>query len=392
MIASSSFSQKQMKILIYSKGFPSYGGHATEVYKISKILINKGFEVKLLYSTGYEEIKSIDPDQTGKSHSMDMIFFYQIRMIRSFIQNNLKFTPDILINLYKYYLNFNLRFQLISLRFFKGFYPDLIISNIYTDFSTIQEIFPKKKCLFIIGGSSEIGDLVEKDNLDFSTFINSETVNCNSKRLFNPKSSKSTYFLINSVLTKRVYEKFGYDTERIEVRYLNFVMENQNTSRPYKKRKYSITFIASDFKRKIKNSDLARAVFLRFPEIPKLAVGRNSCLFSDIPNTDIYNLASQSEIMDFLSDSKVVIIPSFFDSSPSVLAEAVMSGCQVLVSENVGWHDALQKCSVVQNYQDLNEWYTKLARLIDFPVDNSEFKLLVENAENNLVQHVESLL
>jgi hypothetical protein len=59
---------------------------------------------------------------------------------------------------------------------------------------------------------------------------------------------------------------------------------------------------------------------------------------------------------DILNDVKICIIPSFYDSSPNLLVECLMWGCQVITSPNVGNYNILPKENIVEKYQLTKEW------------------------------------
>lgn len=60
-----------------------------------------------------------------------------------------------------------------------------------------------------------------------------------------------------------------------------------------------------------------------------------------------------------MRQSKLLVIPSFNDSSPNVLYEALYNGCQVLISKNIGNYNIFEEyLPICENPVDenLNNW------------------------------------
>ena len=150
-------------------------------------------------------------------------------------------------------------------------------------------------------------------------------------------------------------------------------------------------FIASNFVRKIKNPALAYKLFEKFPESNKIAIGKESDYFNEVTNTVTMGLITQKEIAKILSETKLLIIPSHFDSSPSVMSEAVLNGCNILLSKNVGWNEMMNNKCVVQDFQNHNEWVSKIEYLIDNEIENNDFLDIINNSKQEIYSLIDRL-
>jgi glycosyltransferase involved in cell wall biosynthesis len=377
-------------ILIITTRFPNYGGYATNAYKMLKLLTRNGFNVRLVYANS-ESKEDIDPDKTGMSHRIELLS-NPFNSVRQWLRIDSDLINSLRKKLSKLYLSHIVRYRLIEFQRSIDFVPDLIISNSQPYFEVLQQTYQKKKYLFIVGGSAELTYLAEHDGTNAQTFLNKEKVSNNFINDLNTLNQVDTTLVFNSELTLQIFIKKGLKSNKSIVQYINFVSESTISLPRFSERRYALIFIASNFMRKIKNIDLAYEVFRQFPDVPKLAIGRGSQHFESLPNTQVRDLTSQHEIMMYLSDSKLLLIPSYFDSSPGVMAESIRSGCNVLISKNVGWHTMLDQRSVVENYTNKGDWIQKAAYLTENYVSNSTLESLIANAESDLIQRINSNL
>jgi hypothetical protein len=189
-----------------------------------------------------------------------------------------------------------------------------------------------------------------------------------------------------------VYDAFGIKTGNSFVQYFNFAPYKKEQTPALAERRYGIAFIASHFNRTVKNADLAFELFKAFQAEQKLAIGNESGHFKTIPNTETSELMTQAEIMHHLADTKVLIVTSYFDSSPSVISEAILNGCNVLISKNVGWHEALDEKCVVSDYNNIDEWISKITYLHQNKVNYEGFEHIIANSTQSIIQNIDSIL
>ena len=255
------------------------------------------------------------------------------------------------------------------------FSPDLVICNTSALYEDIHKWF--NKSIIIVG-----------TNLLFYRELENKNGSLPKSLIHNLNKS---LVIFNSELTRSIYESAGVIINNTSVYYFNFVPFINRFKKGFETRKYNIAFVASNFSRKIKNAKLSYALFNNFSDSNKIAVGIGSESFRDIKNTATMSLISQKEIAKVLSETKLLIITSYFDSSPSILSEAVLNGCNVLVSKNVGWHEALNTKCVIEDYENNDEWVDKMKYLIDNKVENKKLLNIISDSKSRIYDLIKRL-
>jgi glycosyltransferase involved in cell wall biosynthesis len=388
------------KILIISDGFPEYGGQATTAYNLHFFLESKNFESKLLFLNDGNAPGDVDPRKNEKSQNFkishgfltqaqSMLFSIKHKIFKS----NSKSLRMSFIGMVLKFIRRKIREQLIALKmksFIKknNYHPDLVITNSPLLYSKIHEMF--NETLVIIGTS-----LVQLKQINTEIVLHEIIENTSYKEVKLPKflikNLNKSYLIFNSKLTKNIYELAGVKSFNRSIFYFNFAPYNFKNDKEFIKRKYDIAYVAANFEREIKNPELAHKLFEKFPECNKIAIGKESDYFSEITNTVTRGLITQKEIAEILSETKLLIIPSHFDSSPSVMSEAVLNGCNILLSKNVGWNETIDERCVVQNFQNHNEWVSKIEYLIKNKIENKEFLDIINNSKQEIYSLIDSL-
>jgi glycosyltransferase involved in cell wall biosynthesis len=376
------------KILIITYGYPNFGGQATTAYNLMKLLNENNFAAKTIYIIDNHQA-NIDPHDTGDTHKIvlkknvihSVYNFYRKKKIK-FLSTQIPF-----IRKFYFLIRVVMKVKIFILK--KQFQPDLVITNVPNYNDWVSKLF--NKTAVIIGSSPYSGDLAIA-GVDTQSFLqNPELI---KKHLFKNHITNfgNSFVIFNSKLTQHVYKMLGSKSEKDQYQYFNFAPYIKTNSQSFFERKYDITFICSDFKRVIKNPTLAAEFFAIFSECKKIAIGVGSAIFDEIPNTETENLTSQEDIANVLSQSKLVIIPSYFDSSPSVLSEAVLNGCNVLISKNVGWYEQIDEYSVVQNYYDKKEWKEKIDFLLKNKIEHPAFVDEMSKAKSEILNTINLLV
>ena len=88
----------------------------------------------------------------------------------------------------------------------------------------------------------------------------------------------------------------------------------------------------------------------------------------------IKKLISYPNVIKHLRKTKLLICTSYFDASPNIVREAIMSGCNILVSKNCGWSERYGSESVCGDVYDLREWKKKTNYLCNNKVVYKDFE------------------
>ena len=395
------------KVLIISNGHPYQGGRATTAYNLQIFLSSINFDTKVLFINDFNSNGDVDPENSGNSFNISYgkpsaytLVKSLIRKMISFkISKNIKLTyliklvyskiKNILPNIKnKKSDTFPPANALTSIEAFvteSNFYPDLVITNSPIFYEISDKILGKTKTLLIVSSAFPI----IKNNLEADSRIILENPDLYkkqfSKNLINSLNMTKSQVIFNSQLSYKLYSAYGIRPIKKSVQYFNFAPYTISQNKTFFDRKYDIGFIVSDSRRIVKNSEKMINLFVAFPEREKIAIGNGTYLMSKIPNIMTLDLMTQKEVASFLSEIKLIVITSYYDCSPSILSEALLNGCNVLSSKNVGWNEMLEKSCVVQNYNDNNEWIEKIDFLLNNKIENKNFLKIIYNSKNELI-------
>ncbi|MBS1774499.1 MAG: hypothetical protein JST82_16700 [Bacteroidetes bacterium] len=378
------------KILIISNSYPNYGGQSTTAYNLLKLLANEHYDVRLLCINNLKN-SDTDPEKTGMSHKIVMQKDIASRVYSLVKKIGVVTDTPRITKIKQYYFFLRLMPKLIKFQVTNNFYPDLVITNIPSYCWMIKRIFGSKKMLVIIGSSPEMNRLA-KQNIDASYVFKDPTHALQLLKGTNDYDFRGTNLLFNSQLTKQIYSLLKIEAANSFVQYFNIAPLQKNQSIEFNARKYDIAFIASDFSRNIKNVVLTRQIFEQFSNRTKIAIGKSSHMFADIQNTEVSELITQQDILNILANTRLLIITSYFDSSPSVLSEAVINGCNVLISKNVGWSEMLGNNSVVDDYSNIDEWIQKAGLLLQTKQHYTQFEHTISNAKADIKTLIDNII
>ena len=227
----------------------------------------------------------------------------------------------------------------------------------------IKKIFPNAVIIFLVSGimgfseiecgANEIKDysLIQKKQ-EKEAILASEIVLCNSQ------------------LTLDYYQKiYKWVIEKKN----NLAMEPLDTTKyntihfknvePKVNKPIDIIIVASNVNRKVKNLSFIQELLAYSGKLRKYkitVIGNNSVgMFSGFEGVEILPLQKQEEVDSYLEKSKVILIPSLFDSNSNTFREAVMLGVIPIISVNVAHPRDYPGYFVVTNYNH-EEWEKKI--------------------------------
>ena len=388
-----------MKVLIIGKGFPGYGGQATTAYNLHLFLDSKNLDTKLLLLNSGNLPETTSVKEIKNSHNLNFLYWFLTRYENKLILIKgkilkIKILKTLFLSLFINFISLKIRNILFSLKIrskiekYKDNHYDLVITNSPLLYSEINKLF--EKTLLIIGSSLPVHISHNKEFTEQQVFENLGHLKIKlSNKIVN--NLNKAHIIFNSKLTLSIYELCGVKPVNRNFLFFNFAPFLMKKDKAFINRKFDIAFIVSNFDRKIKNPELAYKLFEKLPQLKKVAIGRRGNYFSEISNTIVMGLMTQKELAKILSETKLLIIPSHFDSSPSVMAEGVLNGCNILLSKNVGWNESMDERCIVQNFQNHNEWVSKIEYLINNEVENNEFLDIINNSKQEIYSLIYSL-
>jgi glycosyltransferase involved in cell wall biosynthesis len=322
------------RILVTSTQYPYYGGAATNSYALIKYLRKHG-------------------------HKVGGIFFEN---------KNVNVDPDNISAVWRHHGDSN--YDNVIRRFSKAYLggePEIILGKNYAAPPMSKNIFPNSKIVYLVTGSPIMMDLSKK-NISCIKYLSS---NGKAKRFAPEKKciDLSDIIVPNSPLARKMLLKNYGHLKKISKAIDTSLAFNYNIKNdlPHSNRKYDVAFVCSNMSREVKNSSLALKIY-KDPKIikrKKIAIGGNSKMFSNTNLTLVKGMSSQKEIIKLFKNTKVVICTSYYDASPNVIKEALMCGCNILVSKNCGWSTTYPKEFVCKDVYDKAEWVNKLNYLVD---------------------------
>lgn len=328
-----------MNIIVSSTQYPGYGGAATNAYKIIKYLRRNGLNVVGIFFFG-RKVENYDPDNIGG------IFLYNLPPVNQMDK-----------------LNYN-EIKNDAEKYLKA-KPNICLAKNY-----VAPIFCKKifDCytIYLVSGINHMStfyknnctmDILRHD-FEIKETISDEIL-CNNI---------SDLIILNSHLSLKLFQK-------IYSNYGNKIYsEIVDTSELLKKNKinininkvYDIIICCSNLKRNVKNNLFLIPILQNktFDKYKKCIIGKNSHLFKNIKNVELFDILPQNKCIEMFSKSKILLVPSLFDANPNVVKEAYYNNCLPLITKNIGYSELFPDFLVCNSYLQ-EEWVYKINNILD---------------------------
>lgn len=340
-------------VLFVTVDTPGIGGAATNTYNLISNL-HDDFNVYSIFVTD---------DDIDKIENLENYFI---------LKNNTNLI-ELLNNIYEYFLTSNIEIHTIFCKNYK------VLINIKNVFKNINIIFSPS-------GLRHITNLAQ-DNyvnyLEVKTFSNAIYNNTYSVQKFFTMNDiyldylamlYSDVIIPNSVLTfnliNKIYPKTVFNNLFIPVytTNINLLKYENNPTKNWSDREYDILFCAFSWSRQCKNVEIIYKIINNTKDKKIMVIGKNFDLEAvyNKSNTIKYvaNLTN-SQIQKIYTKCKILVIPSFYDSNPNVLIEAVSNGCGIITTNNVGNSENINEDNLVLEPNDLSEWINKIENLLD---------------------------
>lgn len=325
-------------LVIMCNDRPGYGGAATNAYNIMKSFpSSRGIFVNC------NPLYEIDPDGIGRVHHC-----YE------YIFNN---GYENLVKKYAMSLNFK---------------PSLVLCKNSTTVTYAKKLWPSVKVVYLCPGAngmieiSGTGFVISVDDCEKRAVEQADVI------VFNGECTRNIFLQIFPQYEDKVYEHI-VDTTSVHSDYPIYDCVKI----------YDIIIAASILTRPEKNN-LFLIDILANTSASKVIVGNENDAFLEIPNATIYDLVPHEQLLWLLSQSKVLLFPSIYDSNPSTIREALHYGCKVLVSSNLDISKRLPKEYVCETFEH-KEWDEKLKYLLNsnmtFTLDSNQYTIeqLIDN-------------
>ena len=372
---------KDYKILITSTQYPGYGGAATNAYGLLKFLKEKGINVCGIFydNSAIKNNINVDMDNIGG--------VYKTRLMRydRYFYNGLM--RECTTSIYK-----SMKDEIIQ--FLNG-EPDISISFNYVAPIVTKYMFPSVINIYAVTGSSYLThlpepfiDYIQKDHTE--TFLHQNTI---EKVCLNI----SDYILFNTNIMKNVFTKcyplFKYKFCQFPLDLTN-MMSYKLVNTPTE-RIYDICVITSRFDRDIKNIKLIKDIFSdkSISHMKKLAIGlysNNTVGMYD--NVTTFSLIEHKKVLEYISQCKILIMPSYFESASIVVREALLNNCLILSSNNIGLSDRLSEFFLCKSVLNKKEWIEKIHIIVNnFDVIKNVTVLEYDQTDKQIVNILDNM-
>ena len=390
---------KDTCILVTSTQYPYYGGSATCAYHSISYLRNIGYKCCGIFFDNNKNV-NIDPDNIGG--------IIRIEIRPGFILKKKNKIPLIKQIIYSY---------------FNGSYPDIIFGWNYGAPIITRQIFNSSKIVYVITGipSLTLGNSSVESNLSVNKILTSKDKNSLNKNLLSIETkciNNSDICLPYTKLIENFY-KFIYPNKLTKLHsFLNTGIGNviEHTQIHNLNKKYDLIAVSSNWYRKVKNLDFLLKIYSQYPLLNKIIIGledKNDVkeqyknlykLALKIKNLTILPLIDYDKVQQLISQSKIMVVPSYSESGPNVILEALLQKCQVITSKNIGFYNYLNEYNLCQDVYNITEYIYKINYILtnfnklDFPqldkfVDKEKIKMknfindniLIDNRHLNIL-------
>jgi hypothetical protein len=338
-------------ILFSCNDYPGFGGAATNCYQIIKEFQRNNLKCCGLFFNNL--------DNLNNPYQKESILYSNI--ISNFSEN----------------IATGLRNKIINIL---GGEPKYVICKTYKSILICRLFFPKSYFIYLISGITHFHLLPQLKNISFQDFLKKE-IHLGTIGLEKDALKHTNLIIFNSDITKQAFFKIY---PNVDIKYQisdTSLIEGKKDILP---KIYDIVICCSDLKRIDKNNQFVLEILQKnFTNYRKIIIGKNYQDYQDIPNSTFTDLISHTECKHYISQSKILIYPSLFDSNPNTVREALSYQCLPLISNNVGYYNYYPEYLVCKNY-NRQTWITKIKYLLDNYQQLKEVKIKFPETESLL--------
>ena len=320
----------QTKIIIASTQYPRYGGAATSAYEMHRYLLKNGMQSVCIFfdNSIKKNLSMLNPDK--------LFGVLEAPLIKDKNYERYVSTKESVSQIY-------------------GPEPYVIYAFNYLAPILSKKIFPKSKVYYMTTGCLHIHN---KNLVNATSILRSETFGTTTE---DETIQISDGVVANSQLSKNLLEHIYH------AQFDNFVDLHEIFTLSAPKdmpRIYDICFICSNFNRKVKNVDLVKEIFNSDPmkKYQKICIGKDSMKYistKESVNITYKDFINQSEIISILSQTKIVLVPSYMESYSITAIEATQCGCLVLSTPNAACTSTMHPYFVINSYL-AKDWIQKI--------------------------------
>lgn len=233
----------------------------------------------------------------------------------------------------------------------------------------ISSLYFKQEILYIKGGGLyNIENLQDTHilNTNIDDYLDPFTTDLENEAVSNTSNYKilPTVDIMYKILQKTLKIKFN---KKLILSPLNFAwFDNNKITDMNTRKKYDLIFVISNHTRILKNSNFIYDLFNKLENLNKIVIGRRCENYNNISNTTVINnCLPNSELKEIFQQSKITLVPSYFDTGPATIIEAIMNGCVSLCYHNCGFSQLnIDGCYTMDNL-NIDLWILKINNILN---------------------------
>ena len=321
---------KKPAIVISSTQYPGYGGAATNAYELIKTFRAAGYNTAGVFFHNVSDVDA-DPDSIG----------------------------GIRVYPYKYDTVVVYRDTCEYL----GSAPTLCLAKNYLAPQFCKQIF-RCRTVYLVSGINHFRlyfpEKTGTEVLDSAFQLSEDQVFANEVKTLEMVDVAINNSKISNDIFRKFYPQFLH---KIRDGYVDTTASVLKV--PMQEKKYDIVIACSILTRKDKNNmfllDLLKSP--DFSDATKIIVGENGDEFSKLPNATATGILPHTDCVRILSQSRILLFPSKFDSNSNTVREAYKHGCLPLITHNTGYSELFPSFLICSGF-DLQEWNQRLKYLL----------------------------
>lgn len=384
-----SFLKKKLRnknIVVTSTQVPGYGGSATNCYNIFRFLKELGLNVCCvfyIYSDKYEGDTEvlIDPLKIGNVVYVERHNNKQLN------------SPDKFENEEEIIEKIN--------KVLNGNSPDIVLCKNYITPLLFKKLYPNTTISYLVSGSKSLTYMIGEKEKHCNYLLENHKDELKTDDVEMKAIEVSDSICYNSLISEKVMEVIYRDSiiRKSSSILLTSDISGYNILRNYKvnekERDVDIIYAVSNFGRIVKNAKLAMEIFSdeRLAKYKKVMIGSNIPEDLRIENCFLFDKTKNHNILSILNNSKLLVLPSYYEACPNILNESLSLGCKVVLNDNIGSSERIRVDYKVNEY-DSKLWVDKILDILendknkDFDLDRSTLKedIMTYVANNSKVE------
>ena len=207
--------------------------------------------------------------------------------------------------------------------------------------------------------SDSVRNFCKKENKPYIHFLHNSFESSKIKTWAESKNNPPTHLVANSEWIKKYYQEFNFPTSVLypPVFWKDYAVPNTANRK-------NITLINLN---KNKGGGLLPELAIRLPNQQFAGVKGGYDKQIIVPQSNITYIENTPHIQDIYADTKILLVPSAYESWGRVAVEAMSSGIPVIANPTAGLREALGNAGIFCDRDDIDAWINEINKLCSNP-------------------------